>query len=120
VQECAQNRKYLSEKFKKCGTAISAIGDETRRQIICILLENENIGMRVGEITARAHLSRPAVSHHLKVLRESGIIDFYSCGTKNFYYLRADGAVWNDLAELINSINQTVMKAKETKYPFEK
>ena len=31
-------------------------------------------GVRVGEITKRTHLSRPAVSHHLQILREAGIL----------------------------------------------
>ena len=30
-------------------------------------------GLRVGEITKQTHLSRPAVSHHLRILREAGI-----------------------------------------------
>jgi ArsR family transcriptional regulator len=41
----------------------------------------------VGEITEQTHLSRPAVSHHLKVLRDAGVILMRKEGTKNFYYI---------------------------------
>ncbi|WP_342543881.1 metalloregulator ArsR/SmtB family transcription factor [Lysinibacillus sp. FSL K6-4013] len=43
--------------------------------------------MRVGEITEQTHLSRPAVSHHLKILRDAGVILMRKEGTKNFYYI---------------------------------
>lgn len=44
-------------------------------------------GLRVGEITKQTHLSRPAVSHHLRILREAGIILMRKEGTKTFIIL---------------------------------
>lgn len=44
-------------------------------------------GLRVGEITEQTHLSRPAVSHHLRILRDAGVISMRKEGTKNFYYI---------------------------------
>lgn len=44
-------------------------------------------GLRVGEITEKTHLSRPAVSHHLRILRDAGVILMRKEGTKNFYYI---------------------------------
>jgi len=44
-------------------------------------------GLRMGEITEQTHFSRPAVSHHLKVLRDAGVILMRKEGTKNFYYI---------------------------------
>ncbi len=65
-----------------------AIGDETRQAILLVLMETEcQTGLRVGEITKQTHLSRPAVSHHLRILREAGIILMRKEGTKNFYYI---------------------------------
>ena len=64
-------------RFDACRPTLRAIGDETRRIIIRVLIENcEKDGMRVGEIQKRANISRAAVSHHLKILKEAGIIDF--------------------------------------------
>lgn len=45
-------------------------------------------GLRVGEITKQTHLSRPAVSHHLRILREAGIILMRKEGTKNLLHLK--------------------------------
>ena len=58
-REWAQSRQDLAEGFKKCRGIIGALGDETRQQIIMALLEAEECGLRVGEITVRTHLSPP-------------------------------------------------------------
>lgn len=48
-----------------------AMGDETRLTILRMLLDGE---MCVCEIMARLPLSQPAVSHHLKILRQAGLV----------------------------------------------
>ncbi|MEH6939992.1 metalloregulator ArsR/SmtB family transcription factor, partial [Bacillus sp. JJ664] len=65
-----------------------AIGDETRQSILLVLMGTEcQTGLRVGEITQQTHLSRPAVSHHLRILRDAGVILMRKEGTKNFYFI---------------------------------
>lgn len=80
--------KLIKDDFEKCRKILLAIGDETRQAIIMTLMETPcTLGLRVGEITERTHLSRPAVSHHLKILHEAGIIKMREEGAKNFYYI---------------------------------
>ncbi len=47
----------------------------------------------MGEITEKTHLSRSAVSHHQKILKDAGIIQVRHEGTKNYYFFdeRAEG-----------------------------
>ena len=47
----------------------------------------EDHALNVNEITKRTSLSRPAISHHLKILKEAGIVDIRQEGTANYYYL---------------------------------
>lgn len=47
-------------------------------------------GIRVGEIQKKSHVSRSAVSHHLKVLLDAGIISVRREGTKNYYFIDSD------------------------------
>ena len=117
MDTCAQNRLALAAGFRECRNLILALGDETRQQILMVLLESEQVGLRVGEITTRTHLSRPAVSHHLKILRDAKIITMRRKGTMNFYYVNADGTEWSKLAKLINGVCETVRKANEAGYP---
>jgi len=78
----------IKEDFMNCQKVLLAIGDETRQSILLVLMETDcQTGLRVGEITEQTHLSRPAVSHHLKILRDAGIILMRKEGTKNFYYI---------------------------------
>ena len=74
-KECRERLDDIASKFKTCRKAISAIGDETRQLILLALLESDFNGIRVGELTEKTHLSRPAVSHHLKILKEAEIVN---------------------------------------------
>ena len=43
--------------------------------------------MNVTDITARTNLSRPAVSHHLKILKTAGFVDSVKDGTQVYYFI---------------------------------
>ncbi|MFL8709548.1 ArsR/SmtB family transcription factor [Clostridioides sp. GD02377] len=103
-KECQQRMQEVTSRFKECRKAISAMGDETRQLILITLLESDFNGIRVGEITEKTHLSRPAVSHHLKILKEAEIVNVRREGTKNYYYLDSKKSQWKSLTELINLI----------------
>lgn len=78
----------IKNDFIDSQKVLLAIGDETRQAILLVLMETEcQTGLRVGEITKQTHLSRPAVSHHLRILREAGIILMRKEGTKTFIIL---------------------------------
>lgn len=78
---------FLAENFAACSPLLTAIGDETRLHIILEMMKmGKCSGVRVGEITKQTNLSRPAVSHHLQILKNAGIIKLRKEGTKNYYY----------------------------------
>ena len=72
----------LKSSFAECIPLFIALGDSTRLTIIQCLYEvgiekkaEGTVGLNVNEITKRTSLSRPAVSHHLKILKDSGFIN---------------------------------------------
>lgn len=78
----------VTEGFAACSRMLTAIGDETRQHLILEMMKMGRCsGVRVGEITEKTNLSRPAVSHHLKILKEAGVVKVRREGTKNYYYL---------------------------------
>lgn len=95
--------ELLTELFSKSKKIMVAIGNETRQAIITALISPECEGMRVGDIKEKTHLSRPAVSHHLKILLDEEVIGVNRVGTKNFYYLKLGGQ-WQSLVSLVNNI----------------
>lgn len=108
ANECEENLQKILEGFFRCKDAFTAIGDETRQLILLVLLESDLSGIRVGEIAEKTHLTRPSVSHHLKILKESGIVAMRQEGTKNFYYLSVDETQWKEIADLINLIYKSI------------
>jgi DNA-binding transcriptional ArsR family regulator len=68
--------------------ALQALGDPTRRSV----LEQLRGGPRaVGEIAARLPVSRPAVSQHLRVLKEAGLVNERQDGTRRLYRVDPNG-----------------------------
>ena len=106
--ECEERLKKVVDGFQKCRNAFTAIGDETRQLILLVLLESDLSGVRVGEIAGKTHLTRPSVSHHLQILKESGIVAMRKEGTKNYYYLSADETQWKDMADLVALIYESI------------
>ena len=117
MDECYIQRKLISEEFKKLKKVFIALGDERRQNIFLVLLENDQVGMRVPEITIKTHLSRPAVSHHLKILKDAGLINMHRVGTMNYYYVDTAETCWNGLKGLIEHIDMVIENAKGNGYP---
>src|SRR5919204_4941190 len=67
---------------------MDALGDPTRRAIFEQLSEGPRA---VGEIAGELPVSRPAVSQHLRVLKEAGLVAERRDGTKRIYRLDPDG-----------------------------
>lgn len=68
--------------------AMDALGDRTRRAIFEQLREGPKA---VGEIADELPVSRPAVSQHLRVLKEAGLVTERRDGTRRLYRLDPDG-----------------------------
>ncbi len=106
-----QQRLQLSREFDACRTTFVALGDETRQLIFTALLENPRLGMRVGEITERTNLSRPAVSHHLRILKDAGLIGMHRQGTMNYYYVDAGRSELLHVKALVDHICAVMAQA---------
>ena len=97
-----EDTRKLAEEFAACRKTLLALGDETRQHLILEMMQSGRCsGVRVGEITARTHLSRPAVSHHLKLLKDAGIVKMRREGTRNYYYFDADAEAMDGLVQML-------------------
>ncbi len=81
--------KELDRQFQDCMPLFIALGDEVRLNIIAALTRavrtDRPEGLNVNEITRETSLSRPAISHHLKILKETGLVAVTQAGTSNYY-----------------------------------
>jgi DNA-binding transcriptional ArsR family regulator len=72
------------------GTVLDALGDPTRRAVFDRLRSGP---LSVGDIAEGVPVSRPAVSQHLRVLREAGLVAERREGTRRIYELAPRGLV---------------------------
>jgi DNA-binding transcriptional ArsR family regulator len=86
------------------GDPFSALGDPHRRTILSLLGEGDR---SVQEIATALPISRPAVSRHLRLLKQAGLVEERARGTRRIYRLREQGVeavqeylqqVWGDAA----------------------
>ena len=77
--------------------AITALGDSTRRRVFELLRDGPR---PVGELAAELPVSRPAVSQHLRVLKDAGLVCERRDGTRRLYSVNGDG-----IAELRASVD---------------
>ncbi|HET9346648.1 MAG TPA: metalloregulator ArsR/SmtB family transcription factor [Candidatus Limnocylindrales bacterium] len=70
-------------------TALHALADPRRREILALVRDRE---LPAGEIAERFDVSRPAISQHLAVLRQAGLVTERRDGTRRLYRARPTGA----------------------------
>ena len=91
------------------GDGWAALGDPTRRAIF------ERVALRpraVGELASELPVSRPAVSQHLKILKEAGLVLDRPAGNRRIYHADPDG-IAALRAELDRFWSQTLATFKE-------
>ena len=71
----------------RAGDGWAALGDATRRAIVASLAEGP---LAVSELAALLPISRPAVSQHLKVLKDAGLVSERAAGTRRIYRLNPE------------------------------
>ena len=87
--------------LSECIPIFTMLQDENRQQILMLLFDSRQ--MTVSEITEKLELSRPAVSHHMKLLLDAELVSVRKIGKERIYSLNLQNAV-GQLKELLSSI----------------
>jgi ArsR family transcriptional regulator len=94
--------------FRACIPYFEVLADPVRQQLVLALGDHHG-SLNVGALTDRVALSRPAVSHHLKVLLQAGMVGAVKKGTENYYFLTIETMV-RDLKRFVTTVEQTCPK----------
>ena len=89
--------------FRSCIPLFQTFADPARQDIILLLAEHETLS--VNEIADQSVLSRPAISHHLKILRDNRLVQIQQKGTQRYYSLSLETSV-QQLKELIKLVEE--------------
>lgn len=81
--------RAIPKEWRALAKVFVALGDEHRQRILLTFEKDERL--TVGQIAEVATLSRPAVSHHLKILRDAGVLSAERAGRE--VYLRINREV---------------------------
>jgi DNA-binding transcriptional ArsR family regulator len=82
------NRNYMRAipaEWRNISQVFTALGDEHRQRILLTFEPGERLN--VGQIVEVSTLSRSAVSHHLKVLKDAGVLDSEKEGKEVYFWL---------------------------------
>lgn len=98
----------IKNEFQNSRKILNAVCDENRQKILLVLMDNcVGGGVRVDDIAKRVNLSRPAVSHHLKLLMDENIVSVQKDGTKNYYHITGGSEILK-LKSLIKCIEEFI------------
>ena len=86
--ETTTSRLLRTRSMQRAAILLKQISDPTRLRVICLLAEGER---HVGGLCEEFHMSPPAVSHHLTLLRHGGIVSPRRQGKNRFYSLTEIG-----------------------------
>lgn len=78
---------FKSSYITGMATTFEVLGEPRRREILDLLRAGER---PVGEVVARLQLTQPAISKHLRILREAGLVDYRQDAQRRLYRLRPE------------------------------
>ena len=85
------NKNYMRaipKEWRNISKMFTALGDEHRQRILLTFEPGERLN--VGQIVEVSTLSRSAVSHHLKILREAGVLESVKEGKEVYFWIAKD------------------------------
>ncbi len=98
--------------LKECTPMFLALGDMHRQNILILLYDKP---LTVNEITRNLSLSRPAVSHHLKLLLDSKLLQVEQKGKERYYSVTLQASI-NLLKQLLATFEESTITNNDLKY----
>lgn len=89
--------------LKQCIPTFSILSDENRHEILDLLIIHGKLN--VNELTEKIHLSRPTVSHHLKLMLQAGLVQVEQVGKERYYFATLENSTVL-LKELVQSLQE--------------
>jgi ArsR family transcriptional regulator len=78
------------EQAAELAPMFKALGDPVRLRLLSMIASGPDAGVCVCELTPAFELSQPTISHHLKLLRQAGLVDCERRGTWVYYWVRPE------------------------------
>ncbi|PJG58350.1 transcriptional regulator [Aeromonas cavernicola] len=80
--------RAIPQTWQQIAKLFNALGDEHRQRIMLTFEPGERL--TAGQLAQVSTLSRPTVSHHLKILREAGVLEHERQGKEIYFWVNKD------------------------------
>lgn len=102
-----ESTERLTTLFNKNLPLFNALGDSIRQNLLLLMMSNEPLS--VSELAAKMAMSRPTISHHLRILYEAKIIIEEKHGRKTYYKPQL-GDYYYSVKELVDLVDEITNK----------
>ena len=99
--------KKVAKLFEQSLPFLTALGNSDRQRLLMLMIDGSR--KSVAELTAHTDLSRPTISHHLKVLKDANMIVEHKEGRKIYYQPQA-GEYFYTVKQLVDMIDELIKK----------
>ncbi|SFB23141.1 regulatory protein, arsR family [Lentibacillus halodurans] len=96
-----EKKQALLHEIRQSTDIFKALADPVRQDILMMFMIAKR--MNVAQVVEQSHLSRPAISHHLKILKQAGILDSLKEKTEIYYSLTLENSVIDQLKAVIRA-----------------
>jgi ArsR family transcriptional regulator len=93
----------MLDDIPKMTHLLTAVGEPARLEIIHQLAKQEQ--MNVGDLASKFRLSRPTISHHLKILKDAGVVQSEKRGQETYYRVNRDALILG-LQQIVDTLKQ--------------
>ncbi|MGO4537668.1 ArsR/SmtB family transcription factor [Paenibacillus sp. 2TAB19] len=108
--DTAQLENIVHQQLRECSPIFLALADPIRQDIIMMLTKHDSLN--VAQIVERSPMSRSAISHHLKILRQAKLISSNKVATEIYYCLDIEASVVQ-LKTFLSTTEQIIVRKTE-------
>jgi ArsR family transcriptional regulator, arsenate/arsenite/antimonite-responsive transcriptional repressor len=101
----------IEQLFRQSRPLFVALGDPVRQELLLNMMNGEVLSVK--ELAAKTNLSRPTISHHLRILKEAQIIVEHKKGRQTFYRPQP-GEYFYTVKRLLETIDIKIQLESET------
>jgi len=108
-------KQTVLDELRSATDILKALAEPVRQDILMMFMLHKRLN--VSQVVERSELSRPAISHHLKVLKQAGIVTSRKEATEVYYSLAEQDSVVSKLRRLLAAVTELEQDPDKTHEP---
>ncbi len=106
-------KQTVLDELRSATDILKALAEPVRQDILMMFMLDKRLN--VSQVVERSELSRPAISHHLKILKQAGIVTSRKEATEVYYSLAQQDSVVSKLQRLLAAVEELEQDPHKTR-----